>query len=95
MTWLFWLVGCVAVPFAVWESRAIFNKVPNDSLSAAWWAVRQSVIVRAITGAFLGWAGWHLLSPWDHSTGGWDDAAALTVGALALAATRYRKRDGL
>ena len=93
MTWLLWLILALGA-FGILETKALYDRIPGTTLSAWWWGLRRSVFIRILVGGALGWVGWHLLSPFDDETGGWDDALAIVLGAGILAAIPYKTRTG-
>ena len=84
----------IAAVFAIPETIAIRDRLPGNTLSATWWAVREAAWVRILVFAPLAWLLWHLFSPWDTSTGGWDDITATLTGATIGLWLKYPERRG-
>lgn len=91
-----WLVFCILVGagFAVWETRALRDGVQGTTLSAVWWRLRQRKPLAVAAWVSATWVGWHLLSPLDARTGGWDDLVVVLVGLTVGLLTRYNPRTG-
>lgn len=92
--WVLWALGTLGL-FAALEWRALQDRVPDTTLSAVWWRLRRQRWVSVPVGAVVGWLLWHLGSPWDVSTGGWDDLVAIAVGAVVGAVAPYGDRGGM
>lgn len=84
----------IAAVFAIPETIAIRDRIPGNTLSATWWAIREAAWVRILVFAPIAWLLWHLFAPWDTSTGGWDDAAVIAAGAAIGLWIKYPARHG-
>ena len=94
MTWVLTLF-VVGLVLLVVEMLALRDGRDGTTLSAHVWRWRLQPVFRAVAGGALAWVLHHLANPWDVATGGWDDWAAIAIGAVVGLLIRYRPRSGM